>query len=1031
MKVVGKAQVEIIKASGQAFQGSWPETRFGISLESDASAHRLYTTTKRRLFGFDFLRQGKASSSSVTWEEKFELPFKDLHDRLVVHCYRAVDGSDQFSSIGYVKIPLDNLLHLENASERWFQMIHRRNNSTVMVYMRLKIQTIGKNTMLASSRYELSDKMDEQGALKFFPSRDDLEPLDERNLDFETIETEGLVEFCYELVVEENTIKSVLEKRMDCIRLPSNAIAVTQVYPCDDFLLSKGYEGAVKSFSFPSGVFLCLREKDVPKPLCFSFTIQGTKRYGSVLIFYEKREPSQIYSPRALCLLSTLPFTPQFESFFRFTFEEYVKDAFKAFRRVDLFQRVLPMLTWFVDRCPLPDDESKTIILKARRLTIMERPDLLITLPQSTSSFDFPLYEHDISILFKILGISDISSIWSALLCEASFIVVSSQVSLLLPFIESIHTLCFPLKWPHTYIPIMPMEFATVLEAPVPFIVGCDRTVFDIQRHRIDDAVIIVDLDCGVINKRFKVELPQHISEPFFRDLALLVRKDLLASDANSVISAPVQKTDTQREIRKCFLKCLYSLLEGYRKHLMFSASNQTVFDVAAFLTSRDQAVRPFLSRLVTTSLFKIFVECHISRVNFFRDIYDYIMNYSSFIDDKHKNVLELEIPSGIQASPLLRSESIHLDHHIPVVRHNRHSLSSSFNSSKILKGRSFHRMQSVVGIASKEPKRRSDSFQMFLHEKSKIEFQRLSTSNTNIFQQIIQSLFEYSETFPFPFAELASAAELLKLGIWRSFLTSELKKRLEARQSSLHLGLDHFDAILFLSKFMLSECFFERDYGNCKRMLDLSNRVYRIGKDKEHRYLRDSFKDFKIFCQPDFWAYYMTIEILTKPYSSALKRVEYQWSFSDLELLYGDVMDPSRHRNVDLRYCKIVSKSIETVSWEDFVYSVLVGVFTVMESLDIAFKMIKICIIQLAEIQELSEESISDLCTLMHSLHQGRKALLGHFLDEDVQNVLLSPINERKLFFESNPGKKGIIRRSSLMVEQFAEKVKDGRIFQ
>ncbi|CAN0434018.1 unnamed protein product, partial [Scytosiphon promiscuus] len=45
----------------------------------------------------------------------------------------------------------------------------------------------------------------------------------------------------------------------------------------------------------------------------------------------------------------------------------------------------------------------------------------------------------------------------------------------LAPATSALLGLLFPLRWPHTLIPVLPSSLVHYLEAPVPFLMGMDR----------------------------------------------------------------------------------------------------------------------------------------------------------------------------------------------------------------------------------------------------------------------------------------------------------------------------------------------------------------------------------------------------------------------------------------------------------------------------------------------------------------------------------------------------------------------------
>ena len=65
------------------------------------------------------------------------------------------------------------------------------------------------------------------------------------------------------------------------------------------------------------------------------------------------------------------------------------------------------------------------------------------------------------------------------MLSEGKIIFVSSYLGMLTLASESILYLFFPLYWQGVYIPILPAALMTCLQAPVPYIIGVERSCCD------------------------------------------------------------------------------------------------------------------------------------------------------------------------------------------------------------------------------------------------------------------------------------------------------------------------------------------------------------------------------------------------------------------------------------------------------------------------------------------------------------------------------------------------------------------------
>jgi len=85
---------------------------------------------------------------------------------------------------------------------------------------------------------------------------------------------------------------------------------------------------------------------------------------------------------------------------------------------------------------------------------------------------------------------------FKVLVAEFSVCFVSDNISLLTPIQEAILSLLYPLVWQGAYISILPVAMIELLEAPVPFIVGCPRACMP---QRQPNGVLVIDIDKDLV----------------------------------------------------------------------------------------------------------------------------------------------------------------------------------------------------------------------------------------------------------------------------------------------------------------------------------------------------------------------------------------------------------------------------------------------------------------------------------------------------------------------------------------------------
>lgn len=83
-------------------------------------------------------------------------------------------------------------------------------------------------------------------------------------------------------------------------------------------------------------------------------------------------------------------------------------------------------------------------------------------------------------------------------------LILSDQVQDLAPATSALMGLLFPLRWPHTLIPVLPASLVHYLEAPVPFLMGMhqqelDRVGADLSCVTMINLVRLLDTVCASI----------------------------------------------------------------------------------------------------------------------------------------------------------------------------------------------------------------------------------------------------------------------------------------------------------------------------------------------------------------------------------------------------------------------------------------------------------------------------------------------------------------------------------------------------
>ncbi|XP_046624010.1 C-myc promoter-binding protein isoform X2 [Neodiprion virginianus] len=356
--------------------------------------------------------------------------------------------------------------------------------------------------------------------------------------------------------------------------------------------------------------------------------IRNYKKLG----IFDKLSPSQIDKlqfedpntqslniSKSICILSHWPFFDTFEKFLVFLHS-----------MVNGQEQNVPIekyIAYFLCDIPFPSPQRPRILVQLSgddRLILTQPEDL--ALPRSGASFRQLLIN---------LGPDNCLLILLLILTEQKILVHSLRPDVLTSVSEAIAMILFPFKWQCPYIPLCPLGLAEVLHAPLPFLIGVDSRFFDLYDPPAD--VNCVDLDTNNVaicddKKYLNIKLlPKKAGRSLKNRLELLYSKLISLGrsytsqkergDADFSVDREFQQKRKEQalelEIQDAFLRFMALILKGYRSYLLPITKAPTVgstdptslFNMQAFLRSRDKAHAKFYSMLVRTQMFIRFIE--------------------------------------------------------------------------------------------------------------------------------------------------------------------------------------------------------------------------------------------------------------------------------------------------------------------------------------------------------------------------------------------------------------------------------------
>ncbi|XP_050331360.1 DENN domain-containing protein Crag isoform X2 [Bactrocera neohumeralis] len=397
---------------------------------------------------------------------------------------------------------------------------------------------------------------------------------------------------------------------------------------------------SVPLFCLPMGASLeawpHVKEGEKRKPTSpvfstFVLTVNdGTyKVYGSALTFYEDFEESalndkqrellgwdevfakqhSLHIIKSICLLSHYPFGDTFDRWLRYLHR-------LAVHGVDLPVSIERYVTQLLDEVQFP---APSIHLQ---LSSEPKDRILLTQPEDSP---LPRSGAGFHMLLQNLGTDNCLHVMLLALTEQKILIHSLRPATLTAVGEAIVSLLFPFKWQCPYIPLCPLGLAEVLHAPLPYLIGVDSRFFDLYEPPQD--VTCIDLDTNTISlcesqKHLTIKLlPKRAARILRQTLnELEVLKATHIESTNSLdrdLRKRKREQDLEQRIQEAFLLFMASILRGYRDYLtpiskapsVGATDPSALFQLKAFLRSRDKAHQKFFELLMKTQMFIRFIE--------------------------------------------------------------------------------------------------------------------------------------------------------------------------------------------------------------------------------------------------------------------------------------------------------------------------------------------------------------------------------------------------------------------------------------
>ena len=232
-----------------------------------------------------------------------------------------------------------------------------------------------------------------------------------------------------------------------------------------------------------------------------------------------------------------------------------------------------------------------------------------------------PVTGTKVALLFQQLGIRNVLTLFCAALTELKILFYSQSFNRLTDSCTALVSLMYPMKYMHSFIPILPAAVGEMWGSPMPFIIGVHASRVEEIVDLLD--VVKVDLDGGAITVPENMTIPiipEFLMRKVLSELSCVLHPELSYAD-NAFPSATGLSTMglgssrkpivLDKELRAVMLRLMVHLLSDYRSCLILVRIHPRpyiTFHKAAFLGMRNHCDSVFVRRMLDCMFFNTFV---------------------------------------------------------------------------------------------------------------------------------------------------------------------------------------------------------------------------------------------------------------------------------------------------------------------------------------------------------------------------------------------------------------------------------------
>ena len=452
-----------------------------------------------------------------------------------------------------------------------------------------------------------------------------------------------------------------------CSSFPAISPDIYARYPekdTDDFEISE--LGA--SICYPNGIKLCFEKNEMHinglKNFTSILTNQVGKRYflstyhlyfkysydefmnkyeyGNLIDkdLLQKSNLKNIYIPFGICLLSQYPFFNQIEKCLeslRFAIANNNSNP----------NEIYDLLVYLIKSIPIPSPGTN---LNFPLPYFSE----LITINQPKYK-DIFLFGDNPTIILEYFSVEEIIIIMRLLLFEQKILIIGNNYEILSHIIYNFSILLYPMKWIHTFIPIMTEKTIRYLDSFLPFFNGMHVSLFELASSTLENTkenIFIYDLNKHTfqintfpsLNSKSIIKKINELIPQFPKNIlnnitfGLGVVKSYLDKIKN-IKKASDENLGENIKIKQVFIQAFIEILYDYKTYLTL-LNDKPIFNNKTLLEKRPKADYKFYNEITQTQLFHLFIQnnpVNYKANTFFEeqlDLYDKLTDKKNFMKE-------------------------------------------------------------------------------------------------------------------------------------------------------------------------------------------------------------------------------------------------------------------------------------------------------------------------------------------------------------------------------------------------------------